>query len=193
MLKLKIDRSKDKVGVNEVEGLLAAMKKVMEPVQSALQENIYWSDVEMTEAEYTGRDGFIPYSDNCGGVIISEVIPECESLNFDFLEFGESEEEDEENDGQLDAALRIWLKFEGFDGGVMKFYLVMSGGNQDAPYFRLKYQPVIFETDFTAKSISGFKLRAAAAISSLIDFLNGKNKLSGCNNVTAHKDPEPKL
>ncbi len=81
----------------------------------------------------------------------------------------DSQRDSEDSDGHNDAKLRIWLKFEGIsDEGVMKFYLVLSGGNRDAPYFREKYSTTVFESDFEAKSLAGFKKKAKSEIAKLI-------------------------
>jgi hypothetical protein len=189
--KLIIDNRSYKIGLDEVGGLKTAMSEVMSSVQEHIKQNIYWNDVELIDAEYKSRDGFIANTSNCGGLYISVVIPKCESYEFDYLSFGEcdecinSTELDKhgspkqcgfdgqecasESEGHLDAHLKVWLKFEGIDeDGLMSFYLVLSGGNGDAPYFREKYQPTLFETEFTAKSIAGFKRQAAIAIKKLL-------------------------
>lgn len=187
-----------KVGLNEVEGLTEVLTQALAPIETKLRESIYWHDkTTMIEpVEYKSRDGFIPHSHNCGGLAIDLVLPKCEEYEFGFLEFGECDEcgtealgldrygapkqcgynGDEcasESNGHLDAHLRIWLKFEGIDAdGLMEFYLVMSGGNGDAPYFREKYQPVLFETSFTAKSLAGVKRQASIAVKKLLNKLN---------------------
>ena len=180
-----------KVGLNEVVGLKDAMTQVLIPVIDSLKNLIYWQDkIEFTSSEYTARDGFIPYASNCGGLELTLIIPKCEEYDFGFLEFGDCEEcqnttkldrdgctercgykgQDcsSESEGCLDAKLRIWLKFEGIDGGIMGFYLVMSGGNGDAPYFREKYSSTYFESEFTAKSIAEFKIKAKQHIAKLL-------------------------
>lgn len=185
-LKIKKEFSFSKVGIDEIEGLKKVMQDLMLPLQKRLKQKVYWNDCELTEAEYKGRDGFIPYSHNCGGIQINVVIPKCEEHDFSYLEFGEiedsevegmTEEEREEyemsmdNEGHLDASLEIWLKFEGLDEstGELKFYLVLSGGNHDAPYFR--NTPVIFETEFSAKTLAGVKLFGERKIKKLINVM----------------------
>jgi hypothetical protein len=189
MTKLKIDNSSYKVGVNEIEGLADAMRNALAPVSEFLKGKVYWDDCTVEPTEYKSRDGFIPYTDNCGGFEISLVIPKCESCEFDFLEFGECDECGKEtdsdghlmqcgyegqecasdNEGHLDAHLRVWLKFEGLsDDGTMEFYLTCHGGNGDAPYFRTKYSVDIFETEFTAKSIAGVSRQAKIAVAKLL-------------------------
>jgi hypothetical protein len=170
-----------KIGINEIQGLKKAMLKVMKPVQTVLEKEIYWHDVELNEAEYISRDGFAAYSHNCGGIQIQEIIPKCEEYSFDFLEFGEHDGDCEmilnggecscgEGDGFLDAKLEIFLKFEGLDDkGTMKFYLVLHDGNQDAPYFRKSTD--IFEADFCAKTISEFKIKARVQIKKMLNVM----------------------
>jgi hypothetical protein len=167
-----------KIGVNEIQGLKKAMLEVMKPVKAALETSIYWSDVDLHETEYLSRDGFAAYSHNCGGIQIREIIPKCEEYEFDFLEFGEHDTDCEvilngeecscgEGDGLLDSNLKIFLKFEGLDDkGVMSFYLVLHGGNQDAPYFRQSTD--IFEADFKAKNITEFKIKATVQIKKML-------------------------
>jgi hypothetical protein len=167
-----------KIGVDEIEGLKAAMIEVMKPVQASIKRRTYWSDVELEEAEYKSRDGFIPHSHNCGGIQLDEVIPKCEESNFDFLEFGECDDEEcnheqecgYESEGHLDAKLRIWLKFEGYDEetGELSFWLYCGGGNGDAPYFRTQYETDIFEASFTCKSVAGLKRAAAKHVNALL-------------------------
>lgn len=183
---LKITRKYEfeKIGVNEIEGLNAILRDALQPIADHIKEGIYWTDkVEITDTEYRSRDGFIPYSHNCGGVEICEIIPECEQYAFSYLEFGEWDGahycDDDANkdecdcpydyDGHYDAKLRIWLKFEGIDAnGVMSFYLVMSGGNGDAPYFREKYSSTYFEKSFEAKTLTEVKARASSAVNQLL-------------------------
>jgi hypothetical protein len=171
-----------KVGINEVKGLKDVLKSLMAPVQTHIKNHIYWSDVDLTESEYTSRDGFIPHSHNCGGIEISEVIPKCEQYEFGFLEFGECDPEycechkPDPNgecaldiDGHNDAKLRVWLKFEGInEQDEMEFYLYMGGGNGDAPYFRVNAEATIFEAQFTAKTLSELKRVGAKHINNLI-------------------------
>lgn len=163
-----------KIGVNEVDGLKPLMIKLMKPLKTALKKNLYWSDVNLHEAEYISRDGFIPHSHNAGGIEIFEVIPKSEEYDFGFLTFGDYDEEDEEheNDEGLEAALQIFFKFEGYDPETKKlsFYLVLSGGNNDAPYFR--NIPTLFETEFTAKSLAEVKNKGELAIKKLIKFMS---------------------
>lgn len=179
---IKINQgSSYKVGVNEVVGLLDAMKEAMSPVQAWLKDLTYWTDCELTESEYKSRDGFHAYSHNCGGIELSEIIPECESYQFDFLDFGECSECKVDSqcghngmecasagEGHLDAKIRVWLKFEGIKDDSMTFYLYLGGGNGDAPYFRTKYEATVFETTFTARSIAEFKMRAKHAIREML-------------------------
>lgn len=182
-LKITKEYAFSKVGVDEIEGLKQAMQEVVAPIASTLRDKMYWnSELEFTPSEYKSRDGFIPHSHNHGGLEIREVIPDCERWEFDFLEFGEWDGEhycgDDKSetcecsiaqDGEYDASLRIWLKFEGInDAGELEFYLVMSGSNNDSPYFREKHQPVLFERSFKCKSLSGIKRAAAKSVKELI-------------------------
>ena len=168
-----------KIGVDEIEGLKNAMRELMQPVRAALKNNIYWSDVELNEAPYKSYDGFIPHAHNCGGVEIFEVIPECESDDFGYLEFGERDcetyecPEDEclcDQDGGLDAALKIFFKFEGLDSdGVGSFYLVLHGGNNDAPYFRQSND--VMECEFEASNINELNKNASKHIEKMIKLI----------------------
>mgnify|MGYP001613225003 CR=1 FL=1 len=168
-----------KVGIDEVVGLKDILKDLIIPVVDRLKQDVYWDDLILYESEYKVRDGFIPYSHNCGGVEIGLMIPECESYEFPYLEFGECENEecntetheycscDDEN--HLSAHLRIWFKFEGINEvGDMEFYLVMSGGNNDAPYFRENYQPILFEKSFNASTLKQVRSKGIKAIKELI-------------------------
>lgn len=100
--------------------------------------------------------------------VLRLTIPECEQRSWEFLEFGEHDADccsDQgcslSDEGHLDAHLRVWLKFEGFERGVMQFYLVVSGGNGDAPYFREKYQPTLFEASFSARTLKSAERNAS--------------------------------
>jgi hypothetical protein len=182
-MKLQIIESKRtfKIGMNEVVGLRDVLLKAMQPVQEHIKSKVYWNDCELTEAEYIGRDGFIPHSDNLGGIQLHLVIPSVERYEFDFLSFGECDECGEtqcgyegqecasESEGHLDASLRVWLKFEELDSdGTMKFWLYCGGGNRDAPYFRTKYEADIFECSFEAKTLKQVEIRAAKAVKQLL-------------------------
>ena len=171
-----------KIGLNEVKGLERAMRDVLKPVQAELSKSIYWNDVGLEQVEYISRDGFIAYSSNCGGLRILEIIPKCEEYSFDYLEFGEHDDDCDlnkpegdctcgEDDGFLDAKLEIFLKFEGIDEkGTMSFYLVLHGGNQDAPYFGQSTD--IFETEFKARNIAEFRTKAKKAITKLLKVIS---------------------
>lgn len=185
-LKITKEYPFSKIGVDEIAGLKDAMTQVVKPLVAALREHVYWdSSLDFESSEYKSRDGFIPHSHNCGGLELNLVIPQCEQSSFDYLEFGEHDESCDYNkpdaqghydgncsagceDGYLDAKLRIWLKFEGIENGVMSFYLVMSGGNNDAPYFREQYQPTLFEASFEAKTLAGLKRTAKKHINKLL-------------------------
>lgn len=189
--KIKIEMGQSyKCGMNEVVGLRAALVETFKPVQALLKDKIYWNDCEFKDAEYLRRDGFIPYSHNCGGLILDVIVPKCEEYSFGCMEFGECEdcgnaelypEGDHqcgyrgqecayEAEGHLDARLRIWLKFKGInEDGELEFYINASGGNDDAPYFR--NLPDLFEASFTAKSVAGVKRAASKHIKALLEVL----------------------
>lgn len=172
----------EKTGIKEIQGLEAVMRKVMTPVLTEIKDRIYWNDdLALEDTEYKSRDGFIPYSHNCGGIEISLIIPKCESYEFDFLEYGECDECNgetqcgyngqecaAESEGHLDAKLRVWFKFEGLENGEMSFYLYLGGGNGDAPYFRTKHEATIFETQFTAKTLKQVETKGTAAVKKLL-------------------------
>lgn len=196
-MKLKI-KDAYKIGLDEVEGLQDAMAEVLKPVLERVKQDIYWNDdLKFEPVEYNHRDGFWASDSNCGGLEICQLIPKCEEYSFGFLEFGECEECNElceknilnkhneiaqcgyeeqecasDSEGHLDAILRIWLKFEGIENGVMSFYLVMSGGNGDAPYFRVSGSSTYFESDFEAKTIAEFKREAKKHIKKLLKKMN---------------------
>jgi hypothetical protein len=164
-----------RIGVQEIEGLEAAMREAFKPIQDLLSEKIYWSKVWPQNVEYKSRDGFIVNSHNCGGLRVFEVVPKCEEHDWNCLEFGESEvdEQGEYDDTDCDAALNIFFKFEGYDEdtGALSFYLNFSGGNKDAPYFR--DIPTIFEREWTCKSVAGLKRASNKHIKALVEVLKG--------------------
>jgi hypothetical protein len=176
-----------KLGVDEIQGLKETLRKVMTPVRDVVEDRAYWTDVTLDDTEYKSRDGFIPYSHNCGGVEVSIIVPKCEEHDWSFLVFGEcdgcnddcsacagsdpngSGECIAESDGFYDAKLRVWLKFEGInDAGEMQFWLYMGGGNGDAPYFRTKAETTIFEASFSAKTLKQVETRGASAVKRLL-------------------------
>lgn len=181
-----------KLGMNEVVGLEQAIQAAFQPVLDQLNEQESWSGdgwFKLEPVEYARRDGFIPHSHNCGGLAIDSIIPKCGESAFSCLEFGECDgcygDGDEEKccaemggecayecDGHLDARLRIWFKFEGFDKetGELAFYINASGGNTDAPYFR--NTPTIFEASFTCKSVAGVSRAANKHIKALMKVLS---------------------
>lgn len=180
---IKKEYSFSKVGIDEIQGLKQEMIRLMKPIQDILKQSIYWSDVELFEAEYKYRDGFSPHSHNCGGIKIREHVPQCEEYEFDWLGFGEwdgthycSDDNSDtcecmyDDDGHYDAFFSIWFKFEGYneDTKELEFYLVMSGGNNDAPYFREEHLPTLFEASFTCKSVFELKRIATKHINKLI-------------------------
>lgn len=170
-----------KVGMDEIEGLREAMTNIMAPIQEALKKNIYWSHVTLDDAEYKSRDGFIANSHNCGGLTITEVIPKCEEYSFNFLSFGECESEEGEceeycvcqDEGHLDASLRIWFKYEGQDSdGEHQFCFLVFGGNGDAPYFRTKYSEDYYEGEFTCNSLDDLRRKSQKHVEAIIRLLN---------------------
>lgn len=178
-IEIKQNPASYKVGMNEVVGLEQAIRNAFQPIQEELKKHVYWDEVDMEPVEYTGRDGFTPYSHNHGGLAIDLILPECESYDFSYIEFGERDctengcDENEctcDSDGELDARLRIWFKFEGInEAGELEFYIDMSGGNHDAPYFR--NTPTIFECSFTCKSVQGLKRAAVKHIKALLNVM----------------------
>lgn len=182
-VEIKPDNRSHKIGIDEIVGLKEAMTKLMKPIQDAIQDKAYWARETMFEpSEYKSRDGFIPYSHNCGGLDLTIIVPKCEESDFGFLEFGEwdgthyCDEKDKENcecpydqDGEYDAKLRIWLKFEGLnEDGKLEFYLYMGGGNADAPYFRTEDEIEVFEASFTCSSVAGLNRAASKHIKGLL-------------------------
>lgn len=182
-LKVNTSEYTYKIGMNEVERLEASIRTCLEPLKLVLEDKVYWDHIVFQKAEYLSRDGFIPHSHNCGGLQFNVTIPKCEQYNFGKIEFGEitdddlkdyqSDEERQkleqsyEDEGHLDAHLSIWFKFEGFNNnGEMKFYLVASAGNNDAPYFRTI--PTIFESEFTVKTLKQLEFRGLQAVKKLI-------------------------
>lgn len=173
-----------KIGMNEVQGLEASILKCLEPLKTVLKSKMYWIDnVTFERAEYESRSGFIPHAHNKGGLQFNAQIPECESSNFSAIEFGEMTDDDYEgceteeqrderresysSEGHLDAYLSIWFKFEGFDSnGDMMFYLVASGGNEDAPYFRTI--PTLFEVEFKCKTLKQLERVGQQKVKSMI-------------------------
>ena len=178
-----------KIGINEVLGLKAEMIRLMKPIQEQVKSLVYWDECELQESEYKARDGFLPYSHNCGGLELSLIVPKCEEYDFDFLDFGKcdeckpgdnnqcgynSQECAEESEGYLNARLRIWFKFEGIsDSNKLQFYLYAGGGNGDAPYFRTKYETTIFEAAFECASVAGLQRAASKHIKQLIKKIGG--------------------
>ncbi len=177
-----------KVTIDQLPGLEQALHDALMPLAAILRDKAYWApDLKPEATEYRSRDGFIPFSHNCGGMELRLHVPLCEQYEFSFLEFGECDECGQdtvdgipqqcgykgqecasESEDHLDAYMRIWLKFEGLDSdGLLNFYLVMEGGNGDAPYFRSKYLPTLFEASFTCRTLKGFKRASAKALRDL--------------------------
>lgn len=165
-----------KIGVDEIVGLKQAMQQVMQPVLTLIREKAYWNDnLQFDAIEYKSRDGFIANSHNFGGVSIGVCVPQCEEQDWQFLEFGElteeytREEDFYSNEGELDAYIHIILKFEGIDeNGTLKFYINVSGGNNDAPYFRFSQLPDLYEGEFTCKTVTGMKRAAAKHVKAVL-------------------------
>ncbi len=167
-----------KIGMNEVLGLKLVLTRAMQRVQKEVFGFVYWGTPKIEETEYLHRDGFIPYAHNCGGLELDVIIPECEQYNApSALEFGECDGEPEcgeyctcDDDGHLSAKLRIAIRFEGIDEKTdqLKFYLFAEGGNNDAPYFRSKYLPTLFETEFKVSNLQGLPKELDNRINKLI-------------------------
>lgn len=188
-MKFKINDS-TKVGINEIVGLKKEMIKVFKPIVDKIKSKVYWDDCEIEYAEYTPRPGFIPYSHNHGGLILDIIIPKWESYQFSFLDFGSCDGCNEactfcladlshghkecisESEGHLDAKLRIFFKFEGFDEkGKLNFFINVCGGNDDAPYFRLNNLTELFEAEFSCKNIKDLSRSATKHINKLLKVL----------------------
>lgn len=173
-----------KIGLNEVKGLEEVLRELVASIEAHLKDNIYWNECKFDQAEYQSRDGFIAHSHNHGGLELGVVIPKCEEYDFEFLEFGECDSDecdhdhscDYEDEGHLDAYLRIFFKFEGFceTTGKMKFYLELSGGNGDAPYFRTKYLADIFSIEFEAKDFKELRTKGKIVVNKLLKVMRGK-------------------
>lgn len=190
MIKIKQGNSY-KIGVDEIEGLGEAMDQALAPILAEVKHRIYWdTGLTVHPTEYKSRDGFSAYSENCGGREISLIVPNCEYSLFTYLEYvecdecGQSTKDGEplmcgykgqectsESEGHLDSKIRIWLKFEGIQDGVMYFYLYYGGGNGDAPYFRTKSERTYFETEFKAKSLVEFTAKVNEATQKLLKIL----------------------
>lgn len=173
-------------GMEEIKGLKQAIEKALAPIKDSLQGRVYWDTLKYSEREYKSRDGFIPYSHNKGGLELTIGVPKTEEHNFEFLEFGTCDgclqdgpeccadhggECLYDMDGQLDAFLRVALKFEGLHDGGLKFYIFVEGGNNDAPYFRSKYLPTLFEAEFTAKSVLGVPVSAKKHVNKILKLI----------------------
>ena len=183
---IKINQgSSYKIGLNEVVGLEAAMREVLAPLVKVLRRKMYWNDsVDFDQVEYKSRDGFIPHSHNLGGLSVFTVVPKCEEHCFDFLTFGGYEydasltdeeniscEDNEDGEGHNDAAMRIWFKFEGIDDGRLNFYIIMDGGNGDAPYFRTQHLTDLYTAEFNCKSLAGIKRAASKHIKAILKMM----------------------
>jgi hypothetical protein len=186
---IQIDQGNSyKIGLDEVVGLKTAMLKLFKSIEKAIKQHVYWNEGSLIdEAEYKSRDGFIPHSHNCGGLQIWTVIPKCEEYNFGYLEFGEWDGEHysdctepdtcdcgTDSDGEYDASLRIWFKFEGYDKETrdLNFWLYLGGGNNDAPYFRTAHETTIFEASFSCKSIKGLERAASKHVKALLKIIS---------------------
>ena len=171
-----------KITVEHVPGIIEAMRESLVPLVEHIKKNMYWDDdFGPEDTEYKSRDGFIPYASNCGGVALSTIIPKCEEYNFSWLEFGECDDEEcnckkeDSNgeclgyvDGSQDSYFKLWVKFEGIKAGKLQFYINLSGGNGDAPYFRNKYLPDLYENSFACKTVGEFKRKMKSEVKKLI-------------------------
>lgn len=183
---IKKNHNSYKIGMEEIEGLERAMRSAFQPIVDSIADRVYWYDKDslVSRAEYKSRDGFIPYADNHGGLELNAVIPKCEEYDFSFLEFGECDDKEckchkegsngscsYEDEGHFDSKLRIFFKFEGIEDDKLKFYLVMSGGNNDAPYYREKYMPTLLEASFESSSLFGIKRAADKHVNKLLKII----------------------
>ena len=186
-----------KIGVDEVEGMQTALVAAFTPVRDRIRSKAYWDEnLEFNSLEYKSRDGFIANSHNCGGLELTLHVPNCEQYDWGFLEFGECDgcADDGESclgddskypenggecgyqaDGHLDSYLRIILKFEGFnEAGEMEFYINVCGGNNDAPYFRVKHLPDLLEGSFTCKTLKQIGMKAKPHVKRILKLLGGE-------------------
>jgi hypothetical protein len=188
---LKIDQGNSyKIGLDEIVGLKDVLNEVIKPLVDHLNEQQSWTSPDWFQvecAEYKSRDGFIPHSDNLGGLVVAAIIPECGQGDFPMCSFPEFEPSsdnltDEEIDaeresdganGYLDSYLRIFLKLESIDPetGEMKFY-INACTCDEAPYFRLKYSSDLFESEFTVTSFKQLRTVGAKHINKLIKVLS---------------------
>ena len=184
-MKLKIIENEHtyKIGMNEVEGLRDSILKAIEPMVEVLSDSMCFGDQSIEDAEYTRRDGFIPHSHNHGGIQMHVHLPKCQEYDFSWIEFDEYETNCEEgncgecdvccDEGHFDAFVKFWFKFEGIDeDGNMQFYINLSGGAQDAPYFRTV--PTLAETEFTAKTLKQVETKGRQAVLKIIKDLKIK-------------------
>jgi len=150
----------NKIGLNEIVDLEKTMRLGLSGLLEFFQNRIYWNDgLNFEKIEYKARDGLIPHSNNLGGLQLFSVIPECECDGWN-LEFGQCENQDDE-DSQcithgceceyLEAAVNVLFKIEEIENERILVYVNVSGGNGDAPYFRMKYLSDIYENEIVAK------------------------------------------
>ena len=164
--------------LDENDMLNLTVKKSLGPLQDYLKNRMYWnSECELTPVECRSRDGFIPYSDNCGGYELHAVIPYCEHGDDSVLDeycFNAEGDllDDFDCDGNYDKGLYIIFKYEGVnEKNEHVFYVNCSYGNGDAPYFRTKHLPTIFENEIKGKSISVIKNKLDKTIKVMIETL----------------------
>ena len=182
-----------KIGMDEVMGLENMLNQVVKPLQDILLKKVYWmNEVNFNKREYKSRDGFSAYSHNCGGIEFREVIPECEASSFNFLEFGEVDSDDidgyssmsdeekeiardkevDDSIGYFDSALLIGISFEGFNKkGQLQFYIYLSGGNGDAPYFRTKSLTDIFDASISAYTMVDAQKKLTLQINKILKII----------------------
>jgi len=171
--------SSDKEYLDQNVILNALVKESIKPLQVHLKDFMYWSDVKFEDIECRSRDGFIPYSNNCGGYSFHSVIPYCEHgddsvLDDDCYVDGELQD-DFDCDGHYDKGLFIQFKYEGLDEkNNHVFYMNISYGNGDAPYFRNKYIPTIFEREIRDKTIFGIKKKLNTVVKAMIKTLKSE-------------------
>lgn len=157
----------------------STLKQAIASLKAYLKDKMYWSSCDFESVECRSRDGFIPYKDNCGGYQIHEIVPYCEHGDNSVLdeycyENGELLD-DFDSDGHYDKGLYIIFKYEGLDDkGNHVFYINASYGNNDAPYFRTKHLPTIFENEIKGKSLSVIKNKLDKTVKVLINKLKSE-------------------
>ncbi len=55
----------------------------------------------------------------------------------------------------------------------MKFYINVSGGNNDAPYFRVNHMPDLFEAQFTCKTLKQIGMKSKPYVKRILKLIGG--------------------